>query len=152
MLGLLVADVLTGLFHVAQDKLPTTGIRALDNFVLEPARLHHRRPLAFIDNTWTQRNLASILFVLSVGVLWLALLGPSVMLASAAVAGCFATQIHYWCHRPSQAPGWVSVLQEMGVVQSAKQHAGHHHPPHHHSFCVVTNWLNPLVRAFQPKG
>lgn len=145
LIGWIIADAMTGVFHYWQDhgreKWPLIG-----KFLISPAVLHHRKPQAFTNGGFLYRNLATFIGVLAVASVWLALLGPSFMLASATAGGMLSTQAHYWAHRPSLAPGFVRTLQQIGVLQSPKGHALHHRPPHTESYCALTDWLNPLIK------
>jgi ubiquitin-conjugating enzyme E2 variant len=144
IIGWLIADLMSGLFHKWQDggrvEWPVIG-----PWLIAPSVLHHAKPLAFLEGSWATRNLAAGMLVLSIAGAWLALLGPSIILASATVGGLLTTQVHAWAHRPSAAPRIVRVLQEIGILQSPKAHAGHHRPPHDGNYCALTNWLNPVL-------
>lgn len=144
LLGWLLADLLTGIFHLWQDhgreRWPVVG-----SFLIAPAVLHHRQPLAFVKLSHAWRNGTTYVGVLLVALLWLVIAGPSVVLAFAALGGCLSTQVHYWAHRPSVAPSIVRLLQEIGIFQSPKGHAGHHRPPHKQNYCALTDWLNPVM-------
>ena len=41
----------------------------------------------------------------------------------------------------------MGVLQEIGLLQSPVHHAGHHRPPSDRRYCVLTDWLNPVLDA-----
>jgi plasmanylethanolamine desaturase len=144
LIGWLIADLLSGTFHIWQDhgreRWPVIG-----KFLISPAVLHHKKPLAFAEQSHAWRNGTTYVGVLAIAAAWLALLGPSVTLAAATVGGMLSTQVHYWAHRPSTAPAIVRVLQEIGLLQSPKGHAGHHRPPHKQNYCALTDWLNPIV-------
>jgi hypothetical protein len=66
-----------------------------------------------------------------------------------AIGGALANEVHRYAHQPSAAPGWVRVLQEIGLCQSPKEHSAHHRPPHDANFCILTDWLNPLLEAIR---
>lgn len=147
VLGWLLADLLSGLFHWAQDRLISERTPFVGGFLVEPNRLHHREPLAFVAGSFAWRNGSTYAFVAFVGAILLATAGPSLFLAALVVGGALTTQAHYWAHRPSGAPGIVRVLQASGALQSPKHHAGHHRPPNLERYCVLTDWLNPILDA-----
>jgi ubiquitin-conjugating enzyme E2 variant len=35
----------------------------------------------------------------------------------------------------------------LGVLQSQEQHASHHAQPFDTNYCVMTDWLNPVLQA-----
>ena len=79
--------------------------------------------------------------------LWLFLLGPSVVWAAATAGGMVASMVHYHTHRPTK--GFLRALQDIGIVQSIRQHAKHHKPPSTGSYCALTDWLNPILDHLQ---
>lgn len=149
LIGWLAADLMSGAFHWWQDRLASPHWPHVGPWLIEPSRLHHREPLAFVAGSFAYRNGATFAFVAGVAAAWLALLGPSLSLAAAMVGGALSTQIHYWTHRPSAGGTLVRVLQEIGVVQSPKHHAGHHRPPQDRRYCVLTDWCNPVLDALR---
>ena len=57
-----------------------------------------------------------------------------------------ANQIHKWTHRnPRENPWWVTCLQKLYVLQTPRHHGRHHHGDKNSHYCVVTNFLNPLL-------
>jgi ubiquitin-conjugating enzyme E2 variant len=148
VIGWLIADSLSGLFHRWQDS-GRESWPFIGPYLIAPSKLHHSKPLAFTAGSFLYRNGATYAGVLMVAGLWLALFGPSITLASATIGGLLTTQVHYWAHCPREAPKMVRVLQEIGAFQSPKGHAAHHRPPHTEHFCSLTDWLNPIIKAFR---
>ena len=145
----LLADLVSGVVHWAEDayarfkpvrKLPLINTIALEN------DLHHRRPRDFLARSWWASS-------------WdLVLLGSGVLLAaclldrmSAAVLlfvllAVNANQIHKWTHRhPRENPWWVTQLQRLYLLQTPRHHGRHHQGDKNTHYCVVTNFLNPLL-------
>ncbi|PIW54592.1 MAG: hypothetical protein COW16_10405 [Sphingomonadales bacterium CG12_big_fil_rev_8_21_14_0_65_65_10] len=145
LLGWILADFLTGLFHWIEDRFGRPQMPVLGPLVFEPNRLHHAQPVAFTGDGFVTRNWTTWL---GAAILW----GPMFLMIGApawAIVGAFGTamsnQIHYWAHRPSLAPGWAKPLQALGLLQSARHHARHHRPPHLTRYCINTDWLNPVL-------
>lgn len=149
LFGWLAADLSSGVFHWWQDRCTRESWPVIGPWLISPSRLHHREPLAFLNNGFLLRNRAAIGTSICVGGLYLYLFGPSVALAFSTLGGAITTQVHTWTHRPSKAPKIVRVLQETGVLQSAKHHAGHHRPPSDRNYCILTGWLNPMLDALR---
>jgi ubiquitin-conjugating enzyme E2 variant len=80
------------------------------------------------------------------------LFGFSVLIAAMMVGGSLVNEVHAWAHRPSTAPRWARVLQETGFIQSPKHHAGHHRPPQDKHYCILTDWLDPVLDALDAWG
>jgi len=146
ILGWLFADFLSGVFHWWEDRVVTEQMPMLGSWLISPNRLHHREPLAFVDGTtvW-DRSLATFVFALSIGSLWLVAFGPSVFWFATVIGGMATTEVHRYTHQPRFAPRWLRVLQETGFVQSPKEHARHHRPPATKAYCALTDWVNPVV-------
>ena len=147
--AVLLADFVSGAVHWAEDvyarfkpvrKLPLINTIALEN------DLHHRRPRDFLSRSWWASS-------------WdLALLGAIILLAacvmdrmSAAVLvfvvlAVNGNQFHKWAHRnPRENPWIVTRLQRLYVLQTPRHHGRHHQGEKNSHYCVVTNFLNPLL-------
>jgi ubiquitin-conjugating enzyme E2 variant len=145
VLGWLLADLATGVFHWWEDTFGNESWPIIGKWIIVPNALHHKEPLAFEKNGFIGRNLAAIVTALIVGSMWFLLFGLSVFSITFLIGSAIANEIHYFSHRPSKAPKAIKLLQETGILQSPKQHAKHHKPPFDTNFCVMTNWLNPLL-------
>lgn len=149
LIGWLAADFVSGAFHWWQDRLASSRWPRIGPWLIEPSRVHHREPLAFLAGSFGWRTGYTIALALAVGAALLPLIGPSIGLAAAVIGGAVSTEVHYLAHRPKAAGPVVRVLQEVGVIQSPKHHAGHHGPPHLRRYCVLTDWLNPVLDALR---
>lgn len=148
LIGWLIADLVAGIVHWLQDRVVPDGTPGLRS-VIAAQRLHHREPLAlFRGNLW-DRNWSTWLAVGVVSLLWLVTLGPSVIWAVATFGGAVSSIVHGMAHKPSSTGAVCKVLQETGLIQSPKHHAGHHRPPHGTRFCPLTDWLNPTLDALK---
>jgi ubiquitin-conjugating enzyme E2 variant len=147
VLGWLVADLLSGAFHWWQDNLLSEDTPVLGPYLAYHAHLHHRDPLAFTENSFLYRNGPTFALAAIVGLALFFNAGASCFLAFLVAGIAVSTQVHYWAHRPRNAPTIVRLLQETGLIQSPKQHSRHHAPPFRRAPCILTNWLNPFMGA-----
>jgi sterol desaturase/sphingolipid hydroxylase (fatty acid hydroxylase superfamily) len=147
LVGWLLADLLSGIFHWWQDQFGKESSPVIGPWLITPNRLHHDQPLAFLQNNFTQRTRASIMAAGLFGALWWSIAGPSVVLFTTVIGLSLATEVHRLTHAPKLAGPILSVLQEIGVIQSPKGHALHHRPPQNRNFCALTDWLNPIFEA-----
>lgn len=147
LIGWLLADLLSGVFHWWEDRFGNETWPILGSWLIAPNKLHHVEPLAFLENSFTQRTRASIIAAGLFGALWWHLFGPSVLMATTVVGLALATEVHRLTHAPRYAGPILRVCQEIGLVQSPKCHALHHRPPQDRNFCVLTDWLNPVLEA-----
>ncbi|MEP7100512.1 MAG: fatty acid desaturase CarF family protein [Burkholderiales bacterium] len=147
--AVLMADFVSGVVHWAEDayarfkpqrKLPLINTIALDN------DLHHRRPRDFLARSWWASSwdlaligLALLAAAQAFGFLSCALLVFVVLTVN-------ANQMHKWTHRnPRENPWWVTQLQRVYVLQTPRHHGRHHSGEKNSHYCVVTNFLNPLL-------
>jgi len=64
----------------------------------------------------------------------------------AAVLGANANQVHKWSHRTKAENGPVIALaQRLWVLQSPSHHHQHHVEGKDSHYCVLTNFLNPVL-------
>lgn len=147
LLGWLIADIVTGLFHWWEDRVASTATPLVGRYLIVPNRAHHRDPQAITQHGLSQRSRDTALFALAIGIAWWLLLGSSIVLAAACVGGIVSTEVHYAAHKPLVLPRWIRVLQEVGLLQSPAHHAGHHRPGSSRRYCILTDWLNPPLDA-----
>lgn len=144
LLGWLFADFAGGFLHFVEDRQMLPAF--LDRHVGLPNRLHHVDPQAVTrDPSILRRNSTTVAAALPVIIGLYLVTGPTVFWATASLGGLVSYEVHRWAHAPRLAPRWAIVLQEIGLLQSPKQHANHHRPPHERTFCVLSDWLNPLL-------
>lgn len=143
--GWLLADLIGGLFHWIEDRMGSPDWPIVGRHVIEPNRLHHAQPLAFTRGGFFARNWTTWLAVVAIVAPLFAMFGASPWLVAATAGGLLSNQVHYWAHLPSRAPTSVRVLQDLGLMQSSRHHQVHHAKPHDRRYCVLTDWLNPLL-------
>lgn len=147
LLGWLLADFVTGVFHWWEDRFGSEDWPIIGPWVIAPNRLHHSDPLAFTAHGFMVRNGAAIVAAALAIVALAVFFGPSMWLATLGLGGALANEVHRFAHQPSAAPPWLRVVQQTGLFQSPKAHAAHHRPPQDVNFCVLTDWLNPPLEA-----
>lgn len=143
IVGWLIADLIGGFVHWWEDRVARPRWAWLDKHFWEPNRLHHDQPMAFTRYGFWYRNSTTFLFAGAVCGVWFFAVGPSIVLLFAALGGMFQNEIHYWAHK--KKGGWIAVFQKVGVFQSVPEHARHHKPPQDKNYCILTDWLNPLL-------
>lgn len=141
--GYLAADLLAGFWHWAEDRYFRCHWPIIGPYIAAPNELHHTDQTAFLAGSYWHRNWTTILpcvVGLAVSLLMHAPLWVIVMW----VAASQANQIHAWSHTRSKYR-LVRGLQEFGVLQSPRHHAIHHRSPFDCHYCVMTDWLNPVL-------
>jgi len=156
-LGLLAADLTSGLVHWACDTFFEEDTRVIGRALIEPFRQHHHDPLAMTRKGFLRVSRAN-LFIMSFGlaVTWWREDGWTTnchsLLAHAwwfwyACAVSVTNQLHMWAHA-ERVPRLVRRLHTLRLVVSPSHHARHHRPPFRCGYCVTTGWLNPVLDTF----
>lgn len=147
--GLFLADFITGVFHWFEDRYGNPNWKLFGN-TIRANQEHHRRPRAFLEGTFLHRNaqvfLIGMVFLAGFWALgWL-----NLFTASAVVFGSFANEIHRFTHRsPKENGRIITAIQKTGLLQSFQHHAQHHRKAKDTHFCVMTNYLNPILERVQ---
>jgi plasmanylethanolamine desaturase len=144
---IVIADFLSGFFHWLEDAYgreywPITG-----RLVTRPNILHHHEPRYFTRHSWLKS--ASVIMVLVAAGLLAAWAGGFLgwMTWTVALIDVNANESHKWAHRtPSENGRLIRALQWTGLLQSPAHHARHQHRKNTH-YCVITDYLNPLLDA-----
>ena len=136
LVGLLLADLVSGLVHWFEDAYVHADMPLLGKWlagVAEDNRLHHHKPRAFLTKTWWQSSwdlvlLSAVLVVIAWCCGWLTW---HVWLF--ALLGANANEFHKWEHRTRKENGrLISFLQDIRVqvqesrleIQRAEQKLG----------------------------
>ena len=146
---ILIADFFSGAFHWLEDAYGREDFPITGRLFTKPNTLHHHDPRYFVRHSWLQSSWDLTLFcALIVAVAWrLHLLSWQVWLF--AFVGANANQIHKWAHRSRQENGrLISFLHDCRLMQSPAHHAGHHTNPKRSHYCVLTDFVNPVLDRF----
>jgi len=153
-LGLLGADLTSGLVHWACDTFFHEGTPVIGRALIEPFRQHHQDPLEMTRKGFLRVSRAN-LFIMSFGlaVTWWREEGWTAdchsLLAHAAwfwyaCAVALTNQLHMWAHAEC-VPTPVRRLHALRLIVSPSHHLSHHRPPFRRGYCVTTGWLNPML-------
>jgi ubiquitin-conjugating enzyme E2 variant len=155
LVGVLVADFLSGVVHWACDTWGNERSRWFGDSLIRSFREHHRSPTAMLAHDWIEVNgeaatAATGLFVLmlvEVPAGWLQQHPSLYTLAWATISiGALSNQLHQWAHTPSP-PRPVKALQRWGLVLSMRRHAPHHRDACVYRYCISTGWMNASLDA-----
>ncbi len=141
----LFSDFVSGLIHWLEDAYAKPGMPLLSK-IAEENQLHHAKPRAFLTKTWWQSSwdiaLAGLLVVTAAW--WLEALSWAVMLFAFLVTN--ANQVHKWAHKNrTENSKIVLFLHQFNLLQSPRHHALHHFGSKNTHYCVLTNFLNPVL-------
>jgi ubiquitin-conjugating enzyme E2 variant len=157
ILGVLIADLLSGVIHFACDRFFSERTPLIGRAFIAPFREHHGDPEAIARHGFCERNGNTCIALLPLLIAAHEVFrGPSGMNASAltpfslALTGALAAtnEVHAFAHR-ERAPALVRRLQRAGVILSPAAHLRHHAGGHARAYCITTGWLNPWLDAFE---
>jgi plasmanylethanolamine desaturase len=147
---MLTADLLTGVFHFWMDQYGREDMPIVGKSVIEINILHHRDPRnmvkkSYLQLTWTAWVLG---IVLGLGAYLLEFLSWEVIFVLA--YGANANIIHKWTHQTHRENGAViAFFQKIRLLQSKKHHGWHHKAPYDTNYCILTDWLNPILHRIR---
>lgn len=139
----LAADFFSGLFHWFEDRYGVESWPIVGPLIVAPNVEHHAQPMAFTRQGFFARNWTT--FVPAFALASLAWLAGWHWLALALAFAAAGNEIHSWAHQRCSRP--IRALQLLGIIQSQEQHAAHHRQPFDRNYCVMTDYLNPVLTA-----
>lgn len=146
LLGLLLADFASGLIHWIIDRYCEPDMPVAGKHFVGLIHEHHRMPLAMFRLGIIRRNAGFVILVGSLFLIFLAFGWINPVTGSAFFFGALANQVHCWAHRrPRRLAFIIRPLQKTGLLQSARHHGVHHGPCPDRHYCLITNYVNPLV-------
>ncbi|MFZ5756515.1 MAG: fatty acid desaturase CarF family protein [Pseudomonadota bacterium] len=145
----LLADLVSGLVHWAEDAYARPGMPLVSR-IAENNLLHHRKPRAFLANSWWESSAD----LLAIGAAILALAwwqdALTVWLLLFVLLAVNANQIHKWTHMSRrEVPRIVGWLQRARILQTPREHARHHTGEKNSHYCVMTNVSNPVLEKLR---
>lgn len=143
---ILLADFWSGFVHWLEDSYGSPDWPIIGLYVTRPNILHHYDPTHFLKGTWfgRARVLAVIVAVLICIFAFTHTLNWQILLIVG--LGVNANEFHKWSHSsPSQNGYILTALQQIGIVQSSAHHAMHHKGTRDSHYCVITDYLNPIL-------
>lgn len=150
----LLADFVSGFWHWLEDRYFDVQWPVIGHWIAKPNELHHAQPAAFLHQGYWSRNSTTIIpaavalgaFLLITSFVTSFVVPPSGGAWSWSLLFLMVSQaneIHAWSHQ--RCSPLIRALQETGLLQSPTHHARHHRSPFEIKYCVMTDWLNPLL-------
>jgi hypothetical protein len=134
----IVADFISGFFHWLEDRYISDDLPILGNYIGKPNSQHHLFPSKFLENSYIGKNLITMCLALPVFVLLLPSKWSLIFLILSQ-----ANEIHSWSHQKCNI--FIRTFQQTGILQSPKEHGTHHKAPFDVRYCVISNWVNPIL-------
>ncbi len=152
IVGILLSDFITGMFHWGFDTWfsPTTPF--IGRAFVRTFREHHIDPQAICRHDFVETNGSNMFSGIILILTGHACMGSSAGAAflatsylSAAVFMSMTSQIHKWAHA-DHVPRVVTWLQWTRLILPPQSHALHHVAPFDRSYCISSGWLNATLR------
>ena len=147
---LLLADFISGIGHWFEDAYGNPNWYLFGNLIIKPNLEHHRTPRSFLSRSYWSRNDVSILFC-AFSVLCFYFLGFfSWQLLFVFTLLSQVNEVHAISHRrKDENSSFILFLQEMGLIQSSFHHGWHHKAPYDCNYCILTEYLNPILNKIK---
>ena len=150
LVTILITDFISGLFHWLEDAYGRPDWPVIGWLITQPNILHHHDPRHFTRHGWFHSSWLLLCIVACVLVVAWLLGALTWHVWLFAVLGANANQIHKWAHQsPAENGPLIVFLQRIRLIQTPHHHAGHHTDPKNSHYCVLTNFLNPVLDSIR---
>jgi len=143
---ILLADLISGIGHWFEDVYGHPDWPILGKYIVKPNIEHHYKPRKFLGSTYLHRNstsFAAAFIVLSILFTFNWLNWQSILFVAYLSQ---VNEVHAMSHRrASENPLIVRFFQRIGLVQSSLHHGWHHKAPYDCNYCIMTEYLNPVL-------
>ncbi len=142
----LLADFITGIVHWWEDAYGNPQWPILGKYIIQPNMQHHKSPRNLLQGSyWDHINTSLFGGIIFIATVWFC--GWHSWQMIACVIFCMqANEIHAITHRTDKENGAIVVwLQKIGIIQKRKTHGWHHKAPYDTNFCIMTEFLNPVL-------
>lgn len=146
ILLILITDLLTGTVHWWEDAYGNPNWKYLGKSVVIPNIEHHKTPRGFFKGNFVDRIKLSLIIAIILGIIFYFLDVINWQVIFCLAYGSLANEIHAITHRTDKENGKIiCALQKIGLIQSRRMHGLHHTSPYDINYCVLTNYLNPIL-------
>lgn len=145
---ILITDLLTGTVHWWEDAYGNPDWKYLGKSIVIPNIEHHKNPRGFLKTSFLSRNGFNISVAFFIGLFAYVFVFKEMtwQLIFFLIYGSLANEAHAISHRTKRENGeFITLLQKIGIIQSKKMHATHHTSPYDVNYCVLTDYLNPIL-------
>ena len=143
---MLLADFVTGIVHFWMDQYGREDMPFVGKHVIEINILHHSKPRNMVKRGYFSLTYTSWILGLMIGLAAYLMGGLGWQVVFIILYAGNANQIHKWAHQsPKETGPIIHFLQKIRLIQSRRHHRMHHHAPYDRNYCILTDWLNPLL-------
>jgi hypothetical protein len=143
---LFLVDFFSGVFHWLEDSYGTPETPFLGRIVVAPNIVHHQLPRDFVKGPFWPRNIVTIALSALIFLVVALIFGVTWELCLFCLVGGLCNEFHCWAHRSPEENGpVVNFIHRLRILQTPRHHAIHHTDPKNRSYCVLTNFTNPIL-------
>ena len=146
LICLAITDFLSGFFHWLEDRYGDLKWPVVGKHVIFPNIVHHLNGRNFVFYSWFRS--ARVLLVIGAFVIIISHLSGVLnwMIWLIVLIGVNANEVHKWSHRSESENGvFVTILQKLRLIQMPSHHLKHHRLNKDTHYCILTNFLNPIL-------
>lgn len=140
----LLADLVTGMFHFFVDQYGVMNGKVMTNSI-NLLLYHHKFPQKMLSQSYWEitGHVYKISIIVFVGSLYFGFYWELLLF----LLFCSnSNMIHKWSHQKySDLSPIVQYLQKYKIIQSKKHHNKHHNGYFNSNYCIMTNFLNPIL-------
>jgi len=144
---ILIADFFTGAIHWFEDAYGNPNWCCGLGQVIKDNIIHHELPEKFLEGSFFERIKVSLFIACILFSIFLLFGLMNWYIAFTLAYASLSNQIHAIGH-VKQTNKVIIVLQKIGLIQSKEMHDLHHASPYDINYCVMTNYLNPILTYF----
>lgn len=157
ILGMIGADIGTGLLHWAGDTWGTPTWKIIGPAFIRPFRQHHVDQKAITRHDFIETNgsnsLFSLPFLIIAFIIFHIVTSTFSMFLVAtfiftALFGFLTNQFHKWAHMDNP-PSIAKILHKTGLILRPDHHHIHHTRPFEHHYAITNGWTNALTRKIK---
>lgn len=147
---MLLTDFLTGAVHWWEDAYGDPAWKFLGKSVVIPNLEHHQYPRKFLQHGMWPRIRLSFIIAVTLGSIAYLLGVLYWEVAFVLLYASLANEIHAIAHKTDRENGRIICwIQKIGLIQSRRMHGFHHTSPFDINYCVMTNYLNPILNKMR---
>ena len=147
--GYLIADFLSGLFHWFRDTYFTPHTQIIGKYLIWPSRLHHIKPRYITEFSDLHLAFQSGYGALLSWWMWIIYFYPqSIFLWSLFIFISLNDVFHKYTHTTAtETPNYIIFLQNIGILQTHRDHHIHHTEPFIKNYCPISPYVNTLLES-----
>lgn len=143
---ILLTDLITGAFHWWEDRYGNPNWKWLGEAIVIPNLEHHQSPRKFLLGSFLERTGLSIIFSTITMFVFYFFDVLTWEVRFVLIYGSMANELHAMAHRTDKENGrLITLIQKTGLIQSRGMHGYHHQAPFDCNYCILTNYLNPVL-------